>query len=909
MSLRGGYLLLALVLLGCYLPTLAPGATFSDGPEIVTAIVNLGVIHPTGYPLFTMLAHAFTRLLAVELPACVKVEIFNALCATGAALLTARATADAIEHPIGRASSDDRRRADLAGLLGGALLGLSPLIWEQVRIPEVYPFQLLLVSWAVWALVRFEVSRRSAYLVLAALPMGMGLAHHITMIYLLPAALLYLLARRPRLLVAWLVAPVVALARLRSPGRLRRWRLGGWWALPTACLVGLVPLLSYAYLLWADAHTVALPWGDVSSWERLVDHATGKQYHKFLHARPLDSYWNRIEHLPLVFDRQFLPIGTALFFTGVVVVIVRARKLGLLLMACLLFNVGHGVYYAVGDYANYFIPAMVPCAMFIGIGAWWALGWAASQPPKARRWLCAAVAAAVLGGAAATVLFYLERPRRYPADFAEIAPWAVVLPLAVGAAALATLAGALYRRRHRFARPLSRRALPAVVAAAVLGTLAPAAAMRGGRMMGRAVVGESYGAELAEHIPPGAVLLTQGDGFLFNMWYQHHVHDRGTDFVTLDMGNLSTAWYADYVRTRYPYDCDPLLPEHRREPERYRKLCGSFQARLQRDAKRSWTSLGLRRSLKGARPIEVTAPKLRGNDPGCADPAFQQEHGLFGKECRCYNYGREPGVVEEDCVLSAEDGGIVPRWPEEVRAHRIIEDMIDERPIFERNQFTRWVGNPKDNHRDWNGPVYLRVSGEYELVNRGRYNQIVYYDDVASLSDPCANERLVPIALRPLVPPRSVKPPRVRERYQPNERPTLLRASYLSAEPDGNDDDATRLFEPGQAITMRLEWFERYHYDPSEPDRRGEPIREGVRVCFFDPDGQRIAVESAISGKKRAAVHLPARALEKPGRYTVQACSVGDVGERELPLPEAMPCKRIILEYGFERRGGGGGSL
>jgi len=73
MSLRGGYLLLALVLLGCYLPTLAPGATFSDGPEIVTAIVNLGVIHPTGYPLFTMLAHAFTRLLAVELPACVKV--------------------------------------------------------------------------------------------------------------------------------------------------------------------------------------------------------------------------------------------------------------------------------------------------------------------------------------------------------------------------------------------------------------------------------------------------------------------------------------------------------------------------------------------------------------------------------------------------------------------------------------------------------------------------------------------------------------------------------------------------------------------------------------------------------------------------------------------------------------------
>jgi hypothetical protein len=34
-----------------------------------------------------------------------------------------------------------------------------------------------------------------------------------------------------------------------------------------------------------------------------------------------------------------------------------------------------------------------------------------------------------------------------------------------------------------------------------------------------------------------------------------------------------------------------------------------------------------------------------------------------------------------------------------------------------------------------------------------------------------------------------------------------------------------------------------------------------------------------------------------PGTYLVQACSVGDVGDRKAPVPDELPCQRTVLEY------------
>ncbi|MBK6537206.1 MAG: DUF2723 domain-containing protein [Ignavibacteria bacterium] len=45
-----------------YLATLAPTVTFIDSGELATVAAKLGVAHPTGYPLFTVLGNLFTKI-------------------------------------------------------------------------------------------------------------------------------------------------------------------------------------------------------------------------------------------------------------------------------------------------------------------------------------------------------------------------------------------------------------------------------------------------------------------------------------------------------------------------------------------------------------------------------------------------------------------------------------------------------------------------------------------------------------------------------------------------------------------------------------------------------------------------------------------------------------------------------
>ncbi|WP_050431091.1 glycosyltransferase family 117 protein [Chondromyces crocatus] len=933
---RRGQVVLVLALLALYLPTLASGPTFSDGPELVTAIWTLGVPHPTGYPLFVLLAHAFTRLLPIPVSPCVKVELFNVFCALGAAILTARSVREVtvllqhrrhVEAHAGAGSGIFE--GELAGLVVGFLLGVSHLVWEQVRIPEVYPLHLLLVTWAGRLWVRFEVTRREGYIVAAALPMGLGLAHHVTMVYFLPAAAIYLLLRRPGIFVAWLVWPVAQIARRWRPG-LAAWpALRGAWAFPVACLVGALPMLSYYYLIWANAHTTGIPWNDVSDWERLVYHVSGKQYSGFFGGGDLASWWNRIRKVPGNFDRQFLPAGTAMLVAGLMVVFRRAGKLGALLLALMLFNVGHGIYYSVGDYLNYYIPALYPCAVFMGAGLWWILRAARARPAAARRWMALSAVAIMALAGAATVAGYASLTKRMPPSLTQEKGLWLAVPLGVLGVA-AGVAAVIVRRRRDEAegRALPAMTLPAVLLGGLAATFVPVSIARAARIGGHVEVGGNYGAEVVETVPRGAVYLTQGDGYLFNMWYQHHVLDQGLDFATLDVGTLHAAWYQRYLRGRYPVGCDPLAKANLADKEDYGARCGTFAKRMALGEGKSWLSFGQTRP-RGPRGSRRNAPEpevkqaregengdgtpsgeeaqpedtpakdtpardalptvVRGSEPRCDEPEFRKQN---GEACKCWNAGRRRGAVEETCVLSAEEGGVVPRAKVEIHIDRIIRRHIDERPVYERNAMTNWVGEAKTNPRGWNGPAYQRISGEFALVNRGRVNQVMYAADL-SKSEGCAEtlNRVTPRA------PRGPGPEPAFQPYQPNEFPTLLSASYLSASSEGTDDDARRRYATGETIYARLQWFEQFHHDASSADRRGKPLRHGVRICVYDPSGARIASAVTVSGRNDALELLRTSDASPRGRYTVQACSVGDVGEGE--VTDGARCQRVILEYPF----------
>ena len=85
--------LAAFAALGGYFYTLAPTVTSGDSGELVSAACTLGVPHPPGYPLWTITAHFFTRIVPFK-DVAARVNLMSAFlgaCTVALVYLSARA--------------------------------------------------------------------------------------------------------------------------------------------------------------------------------------------------------------------------------------------------------------------------------------------------------------------------------------------------------------------------------------------------------------------------------------------------------------------------------------------------------------------------------------------------------------------------------------------------------------------------------------------------------------------------------------------------------------------------------------------------------------------------------------------------------------------------------------------------
>ncbi|MBU4212372.1 MAG: DUF2723 domain-containing protein [Verrucomicrobia bacterium] len=135
-----------------YVLTQAPTVTLEDSGELVTAAAYLGVPHPPGYPLWSILAWLFTRVFffvrygGYPNPAwavnCMS-GVFGALCCATVALLISRSGRDLLrsfrhEDDPESASTAEKVISWASGIASGLVLAFCPFIWSQCVIAEVY---------------------------------------------------------------------------------------------------------------------------------------------------------------------------------------------------------------------------------------------------------------------------------------------------------------------------------------------------------------------------------------------------------------------------------------------------------------------------------------------------------------------------------------------------------------------------------------------------------------------------------------------------------------------------------------------------------------------------------------------------------------------------------------------------
>jgi hypothetical protein len=174
-----------------YFYTLCPTVGLEDSGELAVAGDWLGVPHPPGYPIWTMMAWVFTKVFAFVKfrgqpnPAWsigLMSAVFGALSAGGAAMLICRSGRDIlrgssqISHNLGRKTEDTL--CLIGGIASSLLFAFTPIMWSQAVIVEVYTlnaFFLVLILLFIYMWIRRPNNKT---LFIASFLFGLGLTNY-----------------------------------------------------------------------------------------------------------------------------------------------------------------------------------------------------------------------------------------------------------------------------------------------------------------------------------------------------------------------------------------------------------------------------------------------------------------------------------------------------------------------------------------------------------------------------------------------------------------------------------------------------------------------------------------------------------------------------------------------------------
>jgi hypothetical protein len=255
------------VALVAYVVTLCPTIYTDDCGEITTAVATGGVMHPTGYPLYTMVGWLFVHLIRAGEPAW-RLGLLSSVCGALAVVLV---------HRLCR-----RIGANRLWSFGCALaFAFSYVFWQQAAKVETYTLNALFVAALLdLSLTYGETGERKWFYALCGCA-GLALTNHRTIVFLFPALL-------------WMALP--QFLRIAAPVR--------------TLLLGLAQIaaaqLLYAYeWIAAKLHPGAQNWGDPTSVNRFIYQVLGKEYTMYLFSiAPMGMFERDFVHVPIYLWRN-----------------------------------------------------------------------------------------------------------------------------------------------------------------------------------------------------------------------------------------------------------------------------------------------------------------------------------------------------------------------------------------------------------------------------------------------------------------------------------------------------------------------------------------------------------------------------------------------------------------------------
>jgi len=329
--------------LALYALTFCHAEYWGDATELALVARSAGIAHPTGYPLWSMIASAFARLPLPGWNPALAVNLLSALFGAGASLVLY-----ALQRRLGCGRP--------AALFGALVMATGMEMWLQGSVAEVYTFHVLLISAVLLAAVCFRLRPCGSRLFPLALLLGLALSNHMTSVLLFPPVALLLFAgirgsgeHRPHT-----EAPDAG-AFLKAAGFL---------------LLGLLP---YLYL---PLRSMADPWpdyGNPETWAGFRWLVGGHQFQYLMFSSGADYAVEELKAFFLQLPRQFSPWLLALAPIGAVFSwsMARQRVLAASFTLYAALVTLHAINYHIDDKEAYYLPVYLVFSLWIGYGGQW----------------------------------------------------------------------------------------------------------------------------------------------------------------------------------------------------------------------------------------------------------------------------------------------------------------------------------------------------------------------------------------------------------------------------------------------------------------------------------------------------------------------------------------------------------
>lgn len=335
-----GILFVLAALLPIYLLTMPAVVGQADTFEFQVVAPQLGIAHPTGYPLYLLLGKLFTLL-----------PLNSVAWRLNFATMLYGLTAVSLLFVLGY-------RMQLRGItavLAAVVFGLIPTFWSQAIEAEVYTLHTLFVvlafllmreigGWTV-ASGQFAVNSKPKLPVLLAFVLGLGLTNHLTIVFLLPAAALTLLFAR-------------TFSREKSASDNLK-------SFISLALAFLLPLLLYAYLpiRWQAIH------GEPMGLARFADWVMGGRFAGALQWRAWLDDSTRYEVISRIYLTNWGWFNLALALLGFLFLLRRNWRVAFILGITWLSYTFYGLNYYVPDLDVFILGAQVVVALAWLVGA------------------------------------------------------------------------------------------------------------------------------------------------------------------------------------------------------------------------------------------------------------------------------------------------------------------------------------------------------------------------------------------------------------------------------------------------------------------------------------------------------------------------------------------------------------